>query len=108
MPGFLARSEPEASGQSGGKTTQGSEYTLPVGLVLEAGKTYWFYTDKQGAYAYSFDTDLYAPGNGYVTGYPTNPFRRSVASGRMVNGVYVPPAPGVTTDANVRLRGTAK
>ena len=108
MPGFLARSEPEASGTSGGLSTQGSEYTLPDSLVLAGNTRYWFYTDKQGAYAYSFDKDLYADGNLYVTGYFANPFRRSVASGRMVNGVFVPAPPGVTTDANFRLRGVAK
>jgi hypothetical protein len=108
MPGFLARSEPEASGTSGGLSVQGSEYTLPESLVLAGSTRYWFYTDKQGAYAYSFDKDLYADGNLYVTGYFASPFRRSMASGRMVNGVYVPPPPGVTTDANFRLRGVAK
>ncbi len=103
MPGFLARSEPEASG-----TAQGSEYTLPASLVLAGNTRYWFYTDAQGAYAYSFDKDLYADGTLYVTGYFANPFHQSMASGRMVNGVYVPPPPGVTNDANFRLRGIAK
>lgn len=105
MPGFLARSEPEASGQG---NAQGSEYSLPSSLVLAGGTRYWFYTDKQGAFAYSFDKDLYANGNLYATGYFANPFRRSVASGRMVNGVFVPAPPGVTTDANFRLRGASR
>lgn len=108
MPGFLARSEPEASGTSGGLSVQGSEYTLPDSLVLSGNTRYWFYTDKQGAYAYSFDKDLYADGNLYVTGYFANPFRKATASGRMVNGVFVPAPPGVTTDANFRLRGVAR
>jgi hypothetical protein len=105
MPGFLARSEPEASGLT---NTQGSEYTLPDSLVLAGNTTYWFYTDKQGAFATSFDKDVYSGGNLYVTGFPTNPFRKSPASGRMVNGVFVPAPPGVTTDANFRLRGVGK
>jgi hypothetical protein len=108
MPGFLARSEPEASGTSGGLSVQGSEYTLPASLVLTGNTRYWFYTDKQGAYAYSFDKDLYAGGNLYVTGYFASPFRIGTASGRMVNGVYVPPPPGVTTDENFRLRGISR
>jgi hypothetical protein len=108
MPGFLARSEPEASGQNGLTNTQGSEYTLPESLVLAGNTRYWFYTDKQGAFATSFDKDVYADGNLYVTGFPSNPFRKSVASGRMVNGVFVPAPPGVTTDANFRLRGIAR
>jgi hypothetical protein len=108
MPGFLARSDAEASGQSGGKTTQGSEYTLPSNLVLTAGTKYWFYTDTQGAFANTFDTDVYANGQFYVTGYFASPFRKGQASGRMVNGQYVPPPSGVTTDANFRLRGTAR
>ena len=108
MPGFLGRSEPEASGTSGGLSVQGSEYTLPASLVLAGNTRYWFYTDKQGAFAYSFDKDLYADGNLYVTGYFANPFRQSVASGRMVNGVFVPAPPGVTTDANFRLRGISR
>jgi hypothetical protein len=103
MPGFLARSEPEASGGA-----QGSEYTLPDSLVLAGNTRYWFYADRQGAYAYSFDQDLYADGNLYVTGISSSPFRKGVASGRMVNGVFVPAPPGVTTDANFRLRGIAR
>ena len=107
-PGFLARSEAEASGQNGLTNTQGSEYTLPASLVLAGNTRYWFYTDKQGAFATSFDTDVYADGNLYLTGHPSNPFRKSAASGRMVNGVFVPAPPGVTTDANFRLRGVSR
>lgn len=108
MPGFLARSEAEASGTSGGLSVQGSEYTLPESLVLHGGTRYWFYSDKQGAFATSFDKDLYAEGQFYVTGYSGAPFRRGMASGRMVNGVFVPAPPGVTTDANFRLRGVVR
>jgi hypothetical protein len=108
MPGFLARSEPEPVSTTGGSGTQGTEYTLPDSLVLNGGARYWFYSDKQGAFATSFDKDLYAGGNFYVTGYFANPFRVGQASGRMVNGVFVPATPGVTTDANFRLRGVAR
>jgi hypothetical protein len=108
MAGFLARSEPETVSTTGGGGAQGTEYTLPDSLVLTGGTRYWFYTDKQGAFATSFDTDIYAGGNFYVTGYFSNPFRKAVASGRMVNGVFVPAPAGVTTDANFRLRGVVK
>jgi hypothetical protein len=108
MPGFLARSEPEPVSKTGGGGVQGTEYTLPASLVLTGGTRYWFYTDSQGAFAHSFDKDIYAEGNFYVTGYFANPFRKGMASGRMVNGVFVPAPPGVTTDANFRLRGVAR
>jgi hypothetical protein len=108
MPGFLARSEAELASTTGGGGTQGSEYTLPSSLVLTGGRKYWFYTDKQGAYAHTFDQDLYAGGNKYHTGYHGLAFYVSRASGRMVNGVFVPAPAGVTTDANFRLRGTTR
>lgn len=108
MAGFLARSEPEPVSKTGGGGVQGTEYTLPDSLVLNGGTRYWFYADSQGAFATSFDTDIYADGNLYITGYHANPFRRGQASGRMVNGVFVPAPPGVTTDANFRLRGIAR
>jgi hypothetical protein len=107
-PGFLARSEPETVSTTGGGGVQGTEYTLPDSLVLSGGRRYWFYTDSQGAFAGTFDTDPYPGGNKYVTGHSTQPFRQGVASGRMVNGVFVPAPAGVTTDANFRLRGTAR
>jgi hypothetical protein len=58
-----------------------------------------------GSFVYSFDTDTYPGGDLYATGYPTNPFRKSQASGRMVEGHYVPPPAGVFVDANFRLQG---
>ena len=104
-PGYLSRSEPEASGMS---NAQGSEYTLPPGLTLAGNTRYWFYTDTKGAFANSFDKDIYAGGSMWHTGYYLLAFYPSKASGRMVNGVFVPAPPGVTIDANFRLRGTAK
>ena len=109
MPGFLARSEDQGSGFSNGQLIQGAEYTLPESLVLTANTRYWFYTDTQGSFSYSFDKDLYAGGELYSTGYFSNPFKKSQASGRMIApGVYVPPPPGVINDANFRLRGVIK
>ena len=104
-PGFLARSEPERSGMS---NAQGSEYTLPSSLTLAGNTKYWFYTDTQGAFANSFDLDIYPGGNMWHTGYHALAFYQSKASGRMVNGVFVPAPPGVTIDANFRLRGTTR
>jgi hypothetical protein len=43
----------------------------------------------------------------YVTGFPTLAFHLSPASGRLVNGVFVPAPAGVINDANFRLRGAA-
>lgn len=105
VPGFLGRSEAEASGMS---NAQGTEYTLPADLVLTGGTKYWFYTDTQGAFANSFDLDLYPEGMQYVSGMRDLPFRIVPASGRMVNGTFVPGPAGVTTDANFRLRGNAR
>jgi hypothetical protein len=105
MPGFLGRSDVQPSGLV---STQGTEYALPADLVLQGGTTYWFYTDTQGAFANSFDLDLYPGGTHYISGMRDLPFRISVASGRMVNGAFVPAPPGVTTDANFRLRGNAR
>jgi hypothetical protein len=58
----------------------------------------------------SFDTDPYPGGDFYVSGYPTYPFHKAGASGRMVGTVYVPPPAGVFLDANFTLQGmtTAK
>jgi hypothetical protein len=92
-PGFIAKSEGTAAGQ----------YVFHQGVVLRGGSQYWFYTDTMGSLAGSFDTDIYAGGDMYVSGFPTVAFRKAQASGRMVGGVYVPPPPGVFVDANFRL-----
>jgi hypothetical protein len=96
--GFVARSE---------RTEDGS-YVFGAGVVLDGGSRYWVYTDRQGNFAGSFDTDIYAGGDMYVTGVPTLPFRKVSASGRMVGDTYVPPPPGVFIDANFRLQGLAR
>lgn len=93
-PGFVGRSEQAASGL----------YVFPSGIRISGGTRYWVYTDTQGSFAGSFDQDIFPAGDLYVTGYPTNPFRKASASGRMVNGVYVPPPPGVFLDANFKLQ----
>ena len=98
MPGFIAASERRENGQ----------YVFPASVTLEGSRTYWFYTDTQGAFAGSFDTDIYPGGDLYVSGYPTAPFRKTQASGRMVNGEYVPPPPNVSLDANFRLQGAGR
>ena len=87
-------------------TIQAGEFVVePAEMEFQGDRTYWFYGDTQGSFATSFDIDTYAPGIGYVTGIFSQPFRRMQASGRMVNGQFVPAPPGVTVDANFRLRG---
>ena len=93
-PGFVARSESVIDGA----------YVFGSQVVVTGGTKYWVYTDKQGSFAGSFDTDIYPGGDLYVTGYPSNPFRKVPASGRMVNGQYVPPPVGVFLDANFKLQ----
>ncbi|MEO5894458.1 MAG: hypothetical protein ABIS06_02025 [Vicinamibacterales bacterium] len=39
-----------------------------------------------------------------VTGFSINPFRKAQASGRTVNGVFVPAPAGVFVDANFKLQ----
>lgn len=96
-PGFVARSERVADNQ----------YVFAPGVTLKGGTKYWFYGDAQGSFVHSFDTDTYAGGDLYATGYHAQPFRKSQASGRMVAGTYVPPPPGVFVDANFKLQGSA-
>lgn len=95
-PGFVARSERIESG----------EYVFAASVKLTGGRKYWFYTDAQGSFAGSFDTDIYPGGDMYLSGYHAVPFFKAPASGRMVNGVYVPPPTGVFLDANFRLQGS--
>lgn len=97
-PGLVARSERVVNG----------EYVFAPEVILNGGVKYWFYTDTQGSFANSFDVDIYGSGDSYVSGIASQPFRKSQASGRMVNGVYVPPPPGVFTDASFRLRGSLR
>ena len=94
MPGFVARAESTADGV----------YAFAASAIVTGGTKYWVYTDAQGSFAGSFDTDIYPDGDLYVTGFPTNPFRKAQASGRMVNGVLVPAPPGVFVDANFKLQ----
>ena len=89
-------------------TIEAGEYVVEPTFEFEGGRTYWFYGDTQGSFATSFDVDTYAGGIGYVTGIASQPFRRMQASGRMVNGQFVPAPAGVSTDANFRLRGAKK
>jgi len=93
-PGLVARSESTADGV----------YAFGSAAVIAGGTKYWVYTDAQGSFAGSFDTDIYPGGDMYVTGVPTIPFRKAPASGRMVGGVLVPAPAGVFVDANFRLQ----
>jgi len=92
----------------GTATIEDGEYVFEPSAELPGDRTYWFYADMQGSFATSFDIDTYAGGIGYVTGIASQPFRRMQASGRMVNGVFVPAPAGVTVDANFRLRGAKR
>ena len=98
MPGFVARSQSTADGI----------YTFNSSVVITGGTKYWVYTDAQGSFAGSFDTDIFTGGDMYVTGIPTNPFRKAQASGRMVNGVLVPAPAGVFVDANFKLQARSR
>ena len=89
-------------------TIEAGEFVFDTPLEFPGDRTYWFYADTQGSFATSFDVDTYAGGIGYVTGIASQPFRRMQASGRMVNGQFVPAPAGVSTDANFRLRGAKK
>jgi hypothetical protein len=62
---------------------------------LTGGTQYWVYTDTQGSFVMSFFGSTYADGDLYLTGIPTLPFRKAIAS------------PGVFLDANFRLQGSA-
>lgn len=97
-PGFVARSESIADGA----------YVFASSVVITGGTKYWVYTDAQGSFAGSFDTDIYPAGDIYVTGFPSNPFRKAAASGRMVNGVFVPAPAGVLVDSNFRLQARGR
>ena len=101
LPAGLSASTPGFVGKSTSNT--GGVYAFAADVAITAGTKYWVYTDTQGAFAGSFDTDIYTSGDQYVTGFHSNPFRKSQASGRMVNGVFVPAPVGVFTDANFKL-----
>ena|SRR5918993_1240845 len=97
-PGFVARSESIDDGV----------YVFNTSAAITGGTKYWVYTDAQGSFAGSFDTDIYAGGDMYVTGFPSTPFRKAPASGRTVGGVFVPAPAGVFVDANFRLQARAR
>lgn len=84
-PGFVARSESIVDNQ----------YRFAPGVTLTGGTQYWVYTDTQGSFVMSFFGSTYADGDFYLTGLPTLPFRKAIAS------------PGVFLDANFRLQGRA-
>lgn len=97
-PGFVARSE----------TTAAGIYMFNPSVAISGGSKYWVYTDAQGSFAGSFDTDIFADGDMYLTGFPSNPFRKAQASGRMVNGVFIPAPVGVFVDANFKLQARSR
>ena len=96
--GFVARSDSTANGV----------YTFGSSVAITGGTKYWVYTDAQGSFAGSFDTDIYTGGDMYVSGFPSSPFRKAQASGRTVNGVLVPAPAGVFVDANFRLQARGR
>ena len=95
MPGFLAKSD----------SNTGGVYHLPSSVAVDGGKRYWFYTDTLGSFAFSFDTDIYAGGELYLTGIKSFPFHKAQASGHMMGDTFVPAPPGVFIDANFKLQG---
>jgi len=106
LPGDLGPSTPGVVARS--ESVTDNQYVFASTVTLKGGTRYWFYGDKQGSFVTSFDTDTYAAGDLYVTGYHAQPFRKCPASGRMLGpGTYVPPPPGVFVDANFRLLGSA-
>lgn len=107
-PGYIGQAEAVIEGNPGVLDDVKGEYVFPAGMTLRAGTKYWFYTNKQGSFVASFDTDIYPGGDAYATGYFSNPFRKLPASGRMVGGVLVPAPPGVYVDANFRLQASAQ
>ena len=103
LPGDVASAPGRLAGSS---TIEAGEYVFEPSIEFQGDRTYWFYTDTQGSFVTSFDIDTYAGGSGYVTGIASQPFRRMQASGRMTAaGQFVPAPPGLTVDANFRLRG---
>lgn len=68
-PGFVAQSE----------RTEAGEYVFDPHVTLIGGTRYWFYTDTQGSFTTSFNRDIYAGGDLYVTGVSSLPFRKSAA-----------------------------
>ena len=97
-PGFVARST----------SIEGNVYLFGADVSISGAKRYWVYTDVNGSFAGSFDEDIYAGGDMYVTGIVTMPFRKAQASGRMVNGIFQPAPPGVYVDANFKLQAIAR
>ena len=93
-PGFVARSERIVDNQ----------YVFSDSVSIVGGTKYWVYTDSQGSFAGSFDQDIYPGGDLYLTGIQSQPFRKAPASGRMVNGTFVPGPAGVFLDANFKLQ----
>jgi hypothetical protein len=94
-PGFIARSE----------SIEDGHYVFPASAKVEGGKKYWFYADTRGQYAGSFNTDIYAGGDGYVATMPHLAFRKCQASWKWNGSGYDIPPPGTHTDNNFRLRG---
>jgi hypothetical protein len=105
LPGDLSESTPGFIAKA--IANRGGTYLFPPTVAVDGGKQYWFYTDTQGSFASSFDTDIYPGGDLYVTGINTFPFHKAQASGRMVGNTFVPAPAGVFTDANFKLQGRA-
>jgi len=97
-PGYFAESEAVKDGQ----------YIFPAAVTVTGGTRYWFYSDTRGRLTTGFNKDTYTGGDLYVTGYPTEPFRKAQASWLLLpSGEYLKPALGTGVDANFRLQGAA-
>ena len=91
LPAGLGASTPGYIAQS--VSIVDNEYRFAPGVTLNGATQYWFYTDTQGSFVTSFSGSTYPGGDLYVTGFPTLPFHKALAS------------PGVFLDANFRLAG---
>jgi hypothetical protein len=108
-PGYVGQADAVVEGNPGVLDDVKGEYVFPAAMTLRGGTRYWFYTNKPGSFVTSFDTDIYAGGDAYLTGYVLNPFRKAPASGRMIGvSTYVPPPAGVFVDANFKLQAAAR
>ena len=82
---------------------RGGVYALAATAVIRRDEVLGLYRHA-GFVRWELNTDIFADGDMYVSGIASAPFRKAQASGRMVNGVFVPAPAGVFVDANFKLQ----